>query len=398
MGIGWYNRPVMHHRRCGVAFGRLLLLTACALLGSGSGVLARADSVAWRRVPVSGIVVNVVDVDLNDPQVRIGACVARGFPRGCESFRSMIDRARPDAAINGTFFSKTSLHPVGDVVIAGAQVFKGGVGTALAATAKGQIDFLPARGYRQRDWSGYETVVAAGPRLLSGGRIALAPQHEGFRDRRVISGSAPRSAAGVTAGRHLLLVTVPRAITLRKLATIMLSLGARDAINLDGGASSALYCRDRVLTAPGRSLTNLLVVYCDAERYRAAAASLVPSPLPPKAKPPESPAPPPKVAMPFEIVRPRVEGAVSGKISIMACARDSISPEYVTFTVDGRMVGVTNRAPYACTWDTREVSDGSHRIVAYAYKKGGAVAGTAEMEVTVANSATAPLPHAAAGD
>lgn len=378
--------------------GWLLLLTAFMLLGGGSGALARSDSVTWRRASVSGVTVNVVEVDLNDPQVRIGACVARGFPRGCESFGSMIRRARPDAAINGTFFSKASLHPVGDIVVAASQVFAGGVGTALAATAKGQIDFLPARGYRQRDWSGYETVIAAGPRLLSAGRIVLAPQHEGFRDRRMIDGAAVRSAVGVTAQRRLLLVTVPRAITLRKLAIVMRSLGARDAINLDGGSSSALYCRGKVLTAPGRSLTNLLMVYSDANRYRAAAASLVPSPVPPAGKPPERPAPPPKVPSPFEIIRPRVEGPVSGKISIMARARESLSPEYVTFAVDGRMVGMTNRAPYACIWDTREVSDGSHRITAYAYKKGGAVAGTAEMEVTVANSSTALLPHAAAGD
>lgn len=394
MLAGWYNPGIMPNRRSGLGLQRWWLLAAVSMLfASAAPALARPDSVTCRRISVSGCSVNVVEVDLRDPQVRIGVCVARGFPRGCESFRSMLDRTRPDAAINGTFFSKTSLHPVGDLVVGGKPVFHGGVGTALAATDDGRIDFLPAVGYRHRDWGDYETVLAAGPRLLSAGQIALAPWQEGFRDRRMTNGAAVRSAAGVTADRRLLLVTVPRAVTLRKLAGIMRSLGAQDAVNLDGGSSSALYCRGKVLTAPGRGLTNLLVVYSAADRYSAMAASLVPpsAVVPPAPKTVEPP--PPPAAEPFQIVRPAGENSISGRITIMARARDGVPPDYVTFAVDGRMVGVTNCAPYACVWDTREVSDGTHRITASGYMKESAATQVAEIEITVANSGVAALPH-----
>jgi exopolysaccharide biosynthesis protein len=393
MLAGWYNPTMMSSRRSGLTLRWCWLLAAAgaACLG-GAPAIAGPDSITWRRVSVSGCSVNVVEVNLNDPQVRIGACVARGFPRGSESFRSMLDRARPDAAIDGTFFSKASLHPVGDLVVAGKHVFKGGVGTALAATDDGRIDFVSATGYHQRDWSDYETVLAAGPRLLADGQVVLAPWREGFQDRHMTNGSAVRSAVGVTANRRLLLVTVPRAVTLRSLAGIMRSLGARDAINLDGGSSSALYCEGKVLTAPGRSLTNLLVVYSTAERYRSVASLLVPpsAVVLPAPKPVELP---PPAVEPFQIVRPTGEGSLSGRISIMALAREGAVPDYVTFAVDGCTVGVTNCAPYACVWDTREVSDGSHRITASGYLKDSAVAQVAEIEVVVANSGVAALPH-----
>jgi hypothetical protein len=58
----------------------------------------------------------------------------------------------------------------------------------------------------------------------------------------------PRTAAGIASGgRRLLLVTVDGrqkpysdGMTLRELAHLMLALGARDAINLDGGGSTAM--------------------------------------------------------------------------------------------------------------------------------------------------------------
>lgn len=72
----------------------------------------------------------------------------------------------------------------------------------------------------------------------------------------------PRTAVGIADdGRRLILVVVDGrqrqsdGMTLRELATLMLALGARDAINLDGGGSSTMVARDssgrlRVMNAP----------------------------------------------------------------------------------------------------------------------------------------------------
>jgi exopolysaccharide biosynthesis protein len=41
----------------------------------------------------------------------------------------------------------------------------------------------------------------------------------------------------------------------------MQALGCEQALNLDGGASMAMYYRGRTVLSPGRKLTNVLLVY-----------------------------------------------------------------------------------------------------------------------------------------
>ncbi len=43
-------------------------------------------------------------------------------------------------------------------------------------------------------------------------------------------------------------------------AYVMKALGAKDALNLDGGGSSALYLNGSYLVGPGRSLPNAIVL------------------------------------------------------------------------------------------------------------------------------------------
>jgi len=47
---------------------------------------------------------------------------------------------------------------------------------------------------------------------------------------------------------------------MKDLAGIFISLGATDALNLDGGGSVALYENGRYKAGPGRSLPNAIIV------------------------------------------------------------------------------------------------------------------------------------------
>ncbi|MBW7462152.1 phosphodiester glycosidase family protein, partial [Paenibacillus sepulcri] len=47
--------------------------------------------------------------------------------------------------------------------------------------------------------------------------------------------------------------------TMKQWAQIMIQLGAQQAMNLDGGASSGLWYKGRTVTAPGRELSNALL-------------------------------------------------------------------------------------------------------------------------------------------
>jgi exopolysaccharide biosynthesis protein len=108
-------------------------------------------------------------------------------------------------------------------------------------------------------WLSAQEALGCGPLLVRDGKTAVDPLAEGFRDAKVLSGCCGRSALGLTAGGHLLLVTCPAA-TMRELGEVMKALGCKDAMNLDGGASSGLWLRGEYLTRPGRDVANALIV------------------------------------------------------------------------------------------------------------------------------------------
>jgi tetratricopeptide (TPR) repeat protein len=248
-------------RRSLSAAGATVALAALALL---LVTPAHAGSVGYRVEFVNGFGCHVVQVNLGSPSVKVTPVLSLRYPGGAEPLGSICARERPVAAITGTFFSKTSMLPVGDIMIDGRLVHFGGMGSALAITPDNRASFRRIPWGRKQDWGPFETVMAAGPMLLENGNVALAPAHENFRDPRVL-GRASRTAVGLTAKNKLLMVATRESVSLWELAKIMKGLGCVYAINLDGGSSTGLYYRGSTIVAPARSLVNLLAVYDDAD-------------------------------------------------------------------------------------------------------------------------------------
>ncbi|HEV2453070.1 MAG TPA: phosphodiester glycosidase family protein [Verrucomicrobiae bacterium] len=97
-----------------------------------------------------------------------------------------------------------------------------------------------------KDWE----VVGGGPILLRDGAVAAPPARPGRHDN--YKARNPRTAAGIDAnGTTLTLLVVDgrqagiaTGMTFNELATEMLRLGCKDAINLDGGGSSVMAVRE----------------------------------------------------------------------------------------------------------------------------------------------------------
>ena len=107
-------------------------------------------------------------------------------------------------------------------------------------------------------------VVNGGPRLLRDGRPDITAKAEGF-DRPGDPGfyyafalrRNPRTLAGVTGDGRLLLVAVDgrapgysAGLDFEEEAAVMRALGARDAVNLDGGGSTTMTVGGAVVTRP----------------------------------------------------------------------------------------------------------------------------------------------------
>lgn len=117
---------------------------------------------------------------------------------------------------------------------------------------------------RPLDLAQQTLVVGAGPRLLRAGRVAVTAKAEGFAPPQApafygtfVAARQPRTLAGVRADGKLLLVTVDgrrpgwsTGVTLPEAARLMRSLGARDALNLDGGGSTTMTVRGQVVNRP----------------------------------------------------------------------------------------------------------------------------------------------------
>src|SRR5207253_8214115 len=170
----------------------------------------------YRKGYVGEVPVHLVVADLKDPEIGLGVSVARNGIGTTESFESMVRRARPAAALTGTFFGVHSGLPTGDLVVNGHAIYQGFVGTAVAFTEGNVVSFIPT-GYKKKTaWRFFDGVMRAGPLLVQAGQIAVGPREEGFVS---LSPSArrPRTAVGITPGQKLLLLALKEPISLWRL-------------------------------------------------------------------------------------------------------------------------------------------------------------------------------------
>ena len=111
---------------------------------------------------------------------------------------------------------------------------------------------------RPPNFANFPTAVGGGPILVQNGQLNADARAEGFSDAFAAQ-AAPRSAIALTADGNLILVAVHyspggRGPTLTETAQIMQQLGARDALNLDGGTSSSLYLGGTIINRHGSTV------------------------------------------------------------------------------------------------------------------------------------------------
>jgi hypothetical protein len=172
-----------------------------------------------------------------------------------------------DEAIIAGFFVRDPYRPLGDLWIDGREIDHEPIlppyasRRAAVVIEDGEVRLAP------RDDAPAAPVgdlVHAGPMLLRDGAAIYDREAdvEGFSsgagqfDSDITDGRYPRAALGLS-DHHLVAVAcdgrrsrVDEGLTLPELADVLLRLGARDAINLDGGGSTTLVHRRHLLNRP----------------------------------------------------------------------------------------------------------------------------------------------------
>jgi exopolysaccharide biosynthesis protein len=226
---------------------------------------------------------------------RASSRVALLLPEGSSIPVHGLNRPRQPGEIvvyNQAFGSTTPKnHAVRELVISNGQVVAVGNGgtqltadvVVVATDTEHDLQNLPLGSRLQFKWSVYlpdEKIeipgehiwfaLGAGPRLVLAGKVLITSEEERFR-ADITSGRAPRTALGITGEGHLLLVVVngrqqgvSEGMTLQKLAELMIELGAVEAMNLDGGGSTTMVVRDRVVNKPSageRPVASAILLY-----------------------------------------------------------------------------------------------------------------------------------------
>jgi len=153
------------------------------------------------------------------------------------------------AAINGTFFDMKNggswmlLKQDGKIINPTKTYSERSNG---AFTIDGHQLNIVASNSPKADWAEHldaPNIIVAGPVLLMNGKAATLSQ-AGFN-----VSTHPRSAVAITRNHKLLLVAVDgrsetgSGMSLFSFTTLLENLGARDALNLDGGGSTTLYVK-----------------------------------------------------------------------------------------------------------------------------------------------------------
>ncbi|WP_157994444.1 phosphodiester glycosidase family protein [Peristeroidobacter agariperforans] len=258
-----------------------LFLTACA---AGHDSVAAEAGVALypgirykqREVAATHLArAHIVAIDLRQAGLRFGvtpADTSEGMEQVAWTTSTYLARRHAQLAINGGFFSpwkagstgQDDYYPhEGDAVNAsGALISEGRVVSPVEAIKTERINSMLCFKQSQAQIvdgqtcpEGFTDGIAAGPRLLSDGKTP--PLTTEFATT-----PHPRTAFGISASRERAwIVTIDgrqegsKGMSLPDLAALFASLGAADAINLDGGGSTTLVVEDdagaaRVLNRP----------------------------------------------------------------------------------------------------------------------------------------------------
>ncbi|HNT36905.1 MAG TPA: phosphodiester glycosidase family protein, partial [bacterium] len=258
------SKSVRLHRSIGILLFALLVLVSGFPRAHAQQTLADADwferevgvGVVWRQYLFDSLfnskqTVSYLDVDLNNPNVSVQFPY---LPSSRQRTSAMIPSQFSGSVggINGTYFDTsgtgghvTYLRVNGSVIPPGGSLFSPwGYEGALALNASdvASIQRIPSGGWANNVT--HPDIMACGPLLIVDGTIPSAyltsiGSHCTSRH--------PRSAVGITADYHLILLVadgrteMADGMTCEELAQVMAQLGCPNALNLDGGGSSTLW-------------------------------------------------------------------------------------------------------------------------------------------------------------
>jgi len=206
----------------------------------------------WQGGPVKG---HVLEVDMKVPLMEIRPVLGQDTLGKREVLSSIAERTGAIAAVNGGFFDMYTGMPDGNLIVDGQPLNTSDIlRTSLGFSYTGDVQM----GYVNPANGGLDNIrhlLSGGPLLVEDGLPVDQAVQEGLWGS--VLRPAPRTAVGVTDAGKLLLVEVDgreqdysEGLTLEELSYLMIDLGSVKAVALDGGGSSEMVVKGKVVNHP----------------------------------------------------------------------------------------------------------------------------------------------------
>jgi len=229
------------------------------LARSGQPLFGNPDFSGTLRIGGLAVPIDAVNQPRNGDQLVV---YTPEYARSTLTDEAGVELALIKGRVIGIHKADTLIPPDGVVVSAGGEKARLLAGVRLAQMVNLDYQVLPP-------WSDVQHAVCGGPRLMTDGRIDINGHAEKF-DASIRNGRHPRTAVALTATGDLLFIVVDgrskrsAGMTLAELAAYIKKLGGLRAINLDGGGSSSMFIRDRIVNRPSdgkeRPISNGILV------------------------------------------------------------------------------------------------------------------------------------------
>jgi Phosphodiester glycosidase len=248
---------------------RIAPLTFAGSVVSGRGPTRLLDGIDRRRGRIPACGGRGGDIPTELPNSALTCSDPSELVLLSPSFGTTPPRSGIEALLRGNVVERVGppaagLVPAGALVLSGSGDAAAFLSGSLAAGETASVQVRLRAGRRPLAVGNQALVTGGGPRLLRRGRVSVAARPEGFAPLggpdffgAFVASRHPRTLAGVKADGTLLLVTVDgrragwsAGVTLPEAARVMRSLGARDALNLDGGGSTGMVVRGEVVSRP----------------------------------------------------------------------------------------------------------------------------------------------------
>lgn len=212
---------------------------------------------------------SVLSIDLNSARMITDTGNDGDCSSGCivMSLQDYVNRNSGFAGINGTYFCPA--EPAYSYCGAGNNYDFPVWNTRLGHWINGGNLFWNDRAIFYTDGSGAHYLQTASsfsggltagvvnyPGLVNDGQVQIDDSQSGLSDKQKAVGT--KVGIGLRDSKNVMIV-IGRNVNMQQFAYIFKALGAKGALNLDVGGSTALYYNGRYLAGPGRGLPNAII-------------------------------------------------------------------------------------------------------------------------------------------